>query len=60
MRFLHAHKPLPILHGDLKTSNLLVSDDYKHIALSDFGLSSRLSATGVCVCITFIVREVLQ
>jgi mitogen-activated protein kinase kinase kinase 11 len=48
MRFLHAHKPLPILHGDLKTSNLLVSDDFKHIALSDFGLSARLvSATGV-------------
>lgn len=35
MQYLHAHK---VLHGDLKSLNLLVDENY-HIKVADFGLS---------------------
>jgi serine/threonine protein kinase len=37
MRFLHEKKPVPLLHGDLKTSNLLLEDDGQRLVISDFG-----------------------
>jgi serine/threonine protein kinase len=46
-RFLHASTP-PILHGDLKTANVLVDNRF-HAKISDFGLSAKkkhLGATG--------------
>ncbi len=41
MRFLHEKKPVPILHGDLKTSNLLLEDDGR-VVIADFGLASSM------------------
>lgn len=40
MTWLHSSNPV-FIHRDLKTSNLLVGDDY-NIKLCDFGLSVRL------------------
>lgn len=40
---LHSWKP-PIIHGDLKTLNLLVDDDWQ-IRISDFGLSRFISTS---------------
>jgi len=38
MNYLHKQLPVPILHRDLKSSNLLVTEDLK-IKVSDFGLA---------------------
>ncbi len=44
MAFLHSHKP-PIIHRDLKSLNLLLSEnvsgpsDYVHVKITDFGLA---------------------
>jgi serine/threonine protein kinase len=43
MAYLHSRQPAPgILHGDLKTSNLLLEDDPQRAVISDFGLSGWL------------------
>ena len=46
LRFLHSHEP-PVIHGDLKTPNILV-DSKLHAKVADFGLSQkkRVGATG--------------
>jgi serine/threonine protein kinase len=38
MRHLHATQPIPVLHRDLKSRNLLVREDYT-VVVADFGLS---------------------
>lgn len=43
LHYLHAHKLGPIIHGDIKGSNVLISDD-GHALLTDFG-TSHLAAT---------------
>jgi hypothetical protein len=45
MAYLHSRHPAPgILHGDLKTSNLLLEDDGQRVVISDFGLAGWLIA----------------
>ena len=49
MNFLHSQGPIPILHRDLKSLNLLVSEpvnsetDYVQIKITDFGLSRAIA-----------------
>ncbi|KAJ3931536.1 MAG: kinase-like domain-containing protein [Lentinula lateritia] len=38
LEYLHTCKPAPIVHGDLKGNNILITDS-GHATLSDFGLS---------------------
>jgi len=37
--FLHAIKPKSILHRDLKTANILLTDNYRNVKLADFGFA---------------------
>ncbi len=41
LRYLHEHKPLPVVHRDLKPHNLLI-DGSGHVKISDFGLAKVL------------------
>ncbi|XP_039256995.2 uncharacterized protein LOC120333726 [Styela clava] len=38
LRFLHEEKSKPLIHGDIKTANILLGDSY-HAKLGDFGLA---------------------
>ena len=38
MQYLHTRPQEAIVHGDLKTSNLLI-DDEGHVIIADFGMS---------------------
>jgi serine/threonine protein kinase len=44
MCFLHERRAQPVLHGDLKTSNLLLEGDGQKIVIADFGLACWLHA----------------
>jgi serine/threonine protein kinase len=47
MAYLHSRQPAPgILHGDLKTSNLLLEDDGQRVVIADFGLAGWLRRDG--------------
>lgn len=37
--YLHSMKPKPMLHRDLKTLNILLTHDYRHAKLADFGFA---------------------
>jgi serine/threonine protein kinase len=41
LQFMHAHQ---LIHRDMKPSNVLVSDDERRLALTDFGLSKEIVA----------------
>ncbi|XP_073285951.1 protein kinase STUNTED [Primulina huaijiensis] len=42
--YLHNREPQPVIHGDIKSSNILLSDDFAP-QLSDFGLAKWASPT---------------
>ncbi|XP_030243668.1 mitogen-activated protein kinase kinase kinase 7-like [Drosophila navojoa] len=39
---MHSMKPRPLIHRDLKTANLLLSQNYKNLKIGDFGISTDL------------------
>jgi serine/threonine protein kinase len=39
MAYLHSRRPSPVLHGDLKTANLLIDNDSSTLVIADFGLA---------------------
>ncbi|XP_034482261.1 mitogen-activated protein kinase kinase kinase 7-like [Drosophila innubila] len=44
LEYLHAMKPKPIIHRDIKTKNLLLTDNYRVLKIADFG-TTREQAT---------------
>lgn len=44
LKELHAHKPNPIVHQDIKPDNIMISDD-GHYMITDFGVSVHLHST---------------
>ncbi|CAM6083667.1 unnamed protein product [Calypogeia fissa] len=46
LAYLHAFDPNPIVHRDIKTSNILLSDDFE-AQISDFGLARWLSESSI-------------
>jgi len=47
MEFLHAVRPHPILHRDLKSANILCAEDGHRLAIADFGLARFQGDCGV-------------
>jgi serine/threonine protein kinase len=44
MEYLHSRQPEPgVLHGELKTGNLLLEDDCQRVVIADFGLANWLN-----------------
>jgi serine/threonine protein kinase len=39
MAYLHSRRPSPVLHGDLKTANLLIDNDASTLVIADFSLA---------------------
>ena len=60
--YLHANKPRPILHRDLKSGNVLISADWNP-KIADFGMSRLQShtqtMTGQCGTMAWMAPEVL-
>jgi serine/threonine protein kinase len=59
MLYLHSYKPTPILHRDLTTTNLLVSETLT-VKVADFGLSRPASpdeqlTAGVLMCVRVLM-----
>lgn len=48
LQYLHEDKR--ILHGDLKSANILIIGDFKTAKLCDFGVSLKLDEKGVAIC----------
>lgn len=44
LKELHAHKPNPIVHQDIKPDNILISDE-GHYMITDFGVSVHIRST---------------
>jgi serine/threonine protein kinase len=42
LQYLHSRKPHPIIHGDLKTTNILLENDGEHAVIADYGLADWL------------------
>jgi myosin-1 len=61
LRHLHAHN---IAHRDVKTGNLLLSRDAKHVLLADFGLAARCAPdarlTRLCGTPNYLSPETLK
>jgi serine/threonine protein kinase len=49
MRFLHERTPHPVIHGDLKTSNLLLGENYQRVFIADFGLACKLNSPSMAM-----------
>jgi class 3 adenylate cyclase len=58
MRFLHASNP-PVVHADLKSSNLLVDSSFR-VKVSDFGLSQKRKIRGAVGTPYFMSPELLR
>lgn len=46
LHFLHTLSGTGIVHGDIKPSNIFISNDETHIVIGDFGISSYLNKAG--------------
>jgi len=57
MDYLHTGAPKQIIHRDLKSGNILVSDTF-HLKITDFGLSRELNQTAQMSTVgTFSVKR---
>ncbi|XP_034480987.1 mitogen-activated protein kinase kinase kinase 7-like [Drosophila innubila] len=43
LQYLHAMKPKPIIHRDIKTKNLLLTENYRVLKIADFGTVRELA-----------------
>lgn len=51
--YLHEREPQPVIHRDIKSSNILLSDDFEP-QLSDFGLAKWASPTSSHITCTYV------
>ncbi|KAK3009041.1 hypothetical protein RJ639_014625 [Escallonia herrerae] len=53
--YLHSGSAKPVIHRDVKSSNILLSDDFEPQVLSDFGLAKWASTTSSHITCTDVV-----